>query len=297
MPDAPIGKKSGASVWLEAARPRTLSAAVAPVLVGTAAAENPVAWRFIAALIVGIAIQIGVNFANDLFDGVKGVDTAARIGPRRAVASGLVSPAAMRAAMIFAFCIAAGAGLALAVSVGFELLIVGALSFLAALGYSGGPKPYASAGAGEVFVFVFFGLVATVGSFYVQEEALSQVAYIAAIPVGMLAVAILVVNNLRDIESDAASGKTTLAVRMGASRTRLFYQALVVLALLASGAVAAADLSPLPLLALAATPFAVRPVLLVLHGSEPHELIEALGGTARLQLIYGALLAVGLWVS
>ena len=284
-------------VWIDAARPRTLSAAVAPVLVGTAAADNFVAWRCLAALVVGIAIQIGVNFANDLFDGIKGVDTEARIGPRRAVASGAVSPVAMRSAMILAFCVAGGAGLALAADVGLELLIVGALSFLAALGYSGGPKPYASRGAGEIFVFVFFGLVATLGSYYVQEEALSQVAYIAAIPVGMLAVAILVVNNLRDIETDAASGKMTLAVRMGASRTRQLYQALVVFALLATFAVAAADLSPLPLLALVATPFAVTPVLLVLHGREPHELIDALGGTARLQLIYGVLLAVGLWVS
>lgn len=294
----PSAKRSeGISVWIEAARPRTLSAAVAPVLVGTAAAETFIAWRFLAALVVGVAIQIAVNFANDLFDGVRGVDTAARIGPRRAVGSGAISPAMMRGAMILAFCVAGGAGLTLAAAVGPELLVVGALSFLAALGYSGGPRPYASLGAGELFVFVFFGLVATVGSFYVQEGSISQVVYLAAIPVGMLAVAILVVNNLRDIDTDAAVGKTTLAVRMGASRTRQFFQALVVLALLFTGAVAAADLSAMPLLALVATPFAVRPVLLVLHGREPHELIEALIGTARLQLIYGVLLAVGLWVS
>lgn len=266
-------------------------------MVGTAAADTFVLWRFLAALVVGIAIQIAVNFANDLFDGVKGVDTGARIGPRRAVASGAVSPAVMRSAMILAFCVAGAAGLALAAAVGPELIVVGVLSFLAALGYSGGPRPYASAGAGELFVFLFFGLVATIGSYYVQEEGISQVAYIAAIPVGMLAVAILVVNNLRDIQTDAAVGKVTLAVRMGGTRTRQFYQALVVLALLATGAVAAADLSALPLLALAATPFAVRPTLVVLHGREPHELIEALGGTARLQLIYGVLLAIGLWAS
>lgn len=290
-------RSRGISIWIEAARPRTLSAAVAPVLVGTAAADTFILWRFFAALVVGIAMQIGVNFANDLFDGVRGVDTTARIGPRRAVGSGAVSPAAMRGAMILAFCVAGGAGLALAAAVGPELLVVGVLSFLAALGYSGGPRPYASAGAGEIFVFVFFGLVATLGSFYIQEQSISQVAYIAAIPVGMLAVAILVVNNLRDIDSDAATGKKTLAVRMGASRTRGFFQALVVVALVTTGAVAAADLSAMPLLALVATPFAVRPVLLVLHGREPHELIEALGGTARLQLNYGVLLAVGLWVS
>jgi 1,4-dihydroxy-2-naphthoate octaprenyltransferase len=281
---------------LEAARPRTLPAAIAPVLVGTAASDNFIAWRFAAALVVSLAIQVGVNYANDLFDAQRGVDTEHRVGPRRAVAAGLVTPGAMKLAMIGALGVAALAGLALAAAVGWELVVVGALCFLAALGYSGGPRPYASAGLGELFVFVFFGLVATVGSSYVQDEVVSQVAYVAAVPVGLLATAILVANNLRDVASDGASGKMTLAVRIGARRTKLLYQALVVLALAGSVVVAAVDGTFTPLFALIATPLAVRPVSTILHSDDPHELIGALAGTARLQLAYAALLSVGLWV-
>ena len=280
--------------WLEAARPRTLPAALAPVLVGTAAASRFIPWRALAALVVSLSIQIAVNYANDLFDGVKGVDTAERVGPRRAVAAGLVSPRAMKIAMLTALGIAGTAGVALAIAVGYELLVVGALCFVAALGYSGGSKPYASRGLGELFVFVFFGLVATAGSQYVQDESLSQLAYVAAIPVGFLASAILVANNLRDIASDEAASKRTLAVKLGASRTRRLFQALIVISLLYTFVIAAVAESFLPLLALAATPFAVRPVLHVLYGDEPPQLIAALGGTARLQLIYAALLSVGL---
>lgn len=280
-----------------AARPRTLAAAIAPVLVGTAAADNFIAWRMAAALVVALAIQVGVNYANDLFDATRGVDTSERVGPQRAVAAGLVSPGSMRAAMIGAFVVAGAAGVALAAAVGWELLLVGAVSFAAAVAYSGGPKPYASRGLGEVFVFVFFGLVATVGSAYVQEETITQLAYVSAIPVGLLATAILVANNLRDIATDRGAGKATLAVRLGVRRTRLLYEGIVVVAFLTTGAVAAAAGSLLPLLALAAVPFAVRPTLAVLHSEEPAELIAALGGTARLELIYAVLLAVGLWGS
>lgn len=283
------------SPWIEAARPRTLPAAVAPVLVGTAAASTFALWRALAALLVSLAIQIAVNFANDLFDGVKGVDSPERVGPRRAVAAGLISPKAMKMGMIGALTVAAAAGLALAIDVGYELLAVGALCFIAALAYSGGSRPYASRGLGELFVFIFFGLVATVGSQYVQDGELSQVAYVAAIPVGLLASAILVVNNLRDIGTDEAAGKRTLAVKLGDARTRKVYQALVVIALLYTFVVAGIAGSFLPLLALAATPFAVKPVLAVLYSSDPQELIAALGGTARLQLVYSVLLAVGLW--
>lgn len=281
--------------WLEAARPRTLPAALAPVLVGTAAASRFILWRALAALVVSLSIQIAVNYANDLFDGVKGVDTEGRLGPRRAVASGLVSPRAMKIAMLVALGIAGLAGLALAVAVGYELLVVGALCFAAALGYSGGSRPYASRGLGEIFVFVFFGLVATAGSQYVQDDSLSQLAYVAAIPIGFLASAILVANNLRDIASDEAADKRTLAVKLGPARTRRLFQALIVIALLYTFVIAGVAESFLPLLALAATPFAVRPVLSVLYGEEPAELIGALGGTARLQLIYAVLLAIGLW--
>lgn len=280
---------------MAAARPRTLSAAVAPVVVGTAASDHFIEWRFGAALIVSLAIQVGVNFANDLFDAQRGVDTEHRAGPLRATAAGLVTPAAMKAAMILAFGVAAIAGLLLAAYVGWGLLGVGLASFLAALAYSGGPKPYASYGLGEIFVFVFFGLVATVGSSYVQDETLQQVAYVSAIPVGLLATAILVANNLRDIPTDRAAGKLTLAVRIGEGRTRQLHQALVVLAFLCTGAVVAVTNSALPLLALIAVPLAVRPVSLILHSTEPNELIQALAGSARLQLVYSLLLAVGLW--
>ena len=286
-----------ARVWVEAARPKTLSAAVSPVLVGTAAAENFVAWRALAALVVALALQVAVNFANDLFDAARGVDTLDRSGPRRAVAAGLITPTAMKVAIAVALGIAAIAGLSLVVAVGSELLLVGALCVAAALLYSGGPRPYGSYGLGEVAVFVFFGLIATAGSAYVHDETLTQTAYVAAIPIGLLAVAILVANNLRDVDTDAAAGKRTLAVRLGPSRTRLLYQVLVVFAFLATGVVAGVDGSFLPLLALVAVPFAVRPVDLVLHSASGPELIDALAATARLELIYAALLAVGLWAS
>jgi 1,4-dihydroxy-2-naphthoate octaprenyltransferase len=284
-------------VWLEAARPRTLTAALSPVIVGSAAAERLIVWRGLAALVVSFGMQIGVNYANDLFDAKRGVDTHQRIGPRRATASGLVTHGQMKTAMFVAFGVACAAGIALAAVAGWQLLIVGALAVVAALAYSGGKRPYASYGLGEVFVFIFFGLVATAGSAYVQDERLTQIAYVAAIPVGLLAVAILVVNNLRDITTDDASGKRTLAVRIGAARTRLLYEGLVVVALIYTVVVAAVDGSYLPLLGLIAAPFAVRPVTLVLRREDAGSLIEALGGTARLQLIYSVLLAVGLWAS
>jgi 1,4-dihydroxy-2-naphthoate octaprenyltransferase len=284
-------------VWIEAARPRTLSAAVAPVIVGTAAAEILIAWRFLAALVVALSLQIGVNYANDLFDGLRGVDTAERLGPRRAVASGAVTPGAMKLAMILALFVGAAVGLTLVAAVGPELLVVGAASILAALAYSGGSKPYASRGLGEVAVFIFFGIVATVGSAYVQDETLSRVAYAASIPIGLFATAILVVNNLRDIPTDSASGKTTLAVRLGAPRTRRLYQWLIGSAFVCTLAVAAVASSFLPLFGLVAAPLAVRPVGLVLDSDEPRGLIEALVKTGRLQLVYAALLAVGLWVA
>lgn len=289
------GARVPRSVWIEAARPRTLSAAVAPVLVGTAAADRLILWRALAALIVALAIQVGVNLANDLFDAQRGIDTEARTGPRRATASGLITPSRMKLGIAIAFGIAAAAGVALAAQVTWWLLAVGAASFLAALGYSGGSKPYASYGLGEIFVFIFFGVIATVGSAYVQDETFQQVAYLASIPVGMLATAILVANNLRDIGTDAAAGKATLAVRIGPRRTKLLYQALVILAFVAVVPVAAATRSALPLLALIAAPLAVRPLSLVLNTKEPADLVEALGGTARLQLAFSVLLAIGLW--
>jgi 1,4-dihydroxy-2-naphthoate polyprenyltransferase len=286
---------------VEAARPRTLPAAVAPVLVGTAAATRPLetlAWdRAALALVVALSLQVAVNYANDLFDGVRGVDTEARTGPRRAVASGLVTPRRMRDAMIGALVVAGLAGLALAWLVGWELLLVGAVAMLAALGYSGGPRPYASAGLGELFVFVFFGLVATVGSAYVQDGAVTLVAVLAGVAMGCFATALLVVNNLRDIPTDEAVGKVTLAVRLGEARTRTLYVALVVAAyvLLAPLVVLTSE----GWLALAAVSLVVawKGIERVRHAALGPQLIVALGHTAQAQLLFAVLLTVGFVVA
>ena len=281
---------------LEAARPRTLVAGFVPVLVGTAAAGRPIAWRVLAALVVSLALQVAVNLANDLFDARRGVDPPDRVGPRRAVASGLLSARAAGAAIATALGIAAVAGLALALAVGPQLIALGALCLLAALGYSGGPRPYGSAALGEVFVFVFFGLVATAGSAYVQSERIDAVALAASVPVGLLAAAILVVNNLRDIPTDRRAGKRTLAVVLGAAGTRTLFTALVAGAFASLTLVAWAARSPAPLLALGALPLARRPVALARH-EDGAPLVAALTATARLELVAGALLAAGLWWS
>ena len=243
---------------------------------------------------VALAVQIGVNYANDLFDGVRGVDTEARVGPRRAVASGLVSPARMRSAMLLAFGVAALAGLALSAVAGWWLVAVGLACFLAALGYSGGSRPYASSGLGEAFVFVFFGLVATAGSAFVQDEQVSFLAVAAAMPVGMLAVAILVANNLRDIETDARAGKRTLAVRLGDRGTRIFFVTLVLGPFVFVPVVAAVAGSLWPLIALLALALAPVPARAAWGGAKGRALIPVLAGAARLQISFGLLLAAGL---
>jgi 1,4-dihydroxy-2-naphthoate octaprenyltransferase len=286
------------NVWIEAARPRTLSAAVSPVLVGTAASGTFVAWRFVLALVVSLAIQIGVNYANDLFDGLRGVDSADRVGPRRATASGLVTPGAMKKAVALSLLVAALAGIALSFAVGPEILAIGLLCLIAALGYSGGPKPYASAGLGEVFVFVFFGLVATIGSAYVQVDHLVGASVVSAVPVGLLATAILVANNLRDIRTDEAAGKRTMAVRVGQRGTVSIYRALVIGSFLSLPAIGVTVDSLAPLIAFAALPLAFPPLLLVAKScDDPRGLIRVLVGTAQTQIVFGALLAGGLWLS
>lgn len=281
------------NVWVEAARPRTLVAAVTPVLVGTAAAERFIAWRALCALGVALALQVAVNYANDYFDGTRGIDTPERIGPRRAVASGLVTPASMKRALALALGAACVLGGLLALAVQPWLLAVGAACVLAALTYSGGRAPYASRGLGEVAVFVFFGLIATAGSAYVQDEAVSATALAAALPVGLLASAILMANNLRDADTDAAAGKRTLAARLGRRRARSLFAATVVAPYAAAVLVALAAGSAWPLLALASYPLARR-ALAAVRSDEPVTLIAALGATARLELAYGALLAAGL---
>ncbi|HEU5033710.1 MAG TPA: 1,4-dihydroxy-2-naphthoate polyprenyltransferase [Mycobacteriales bacterium] len=286
------------NVWVEAARPRTLPASAAPVLIGTAAGAmhgGIVGWRFVLALVVALAVQVAVNFANDYFDGVRGIDTVQRAGPRRAVASGLVSPPRMLAAVFVAIAVAAAAGLVLAATVSWWLLVIGLGSFVALLGYSGGPRPYASAGLGEVFVFLFFGLVATAGSAYVQHRTIPAAAWVGGVATGLLAVAILVVNNLRDVPTDAVAGKRTLAVRIGEARTRWLFVGLIGFALvLAAVGVPLASHSAWPVLALLAVPLAREPVTAVQGGGVGRALIPALGGTGRLELAVAALLAIGL---
>jgi len=286
-----------ANVFVEAARPKTLGAGVVCVVAGTAAADRFIAWRFLAALLAAVAVQVAVNFCNDYFDAVKGVDTPHRIGPRRVTAAGLVSPARMRLAIVLAFAVASVPGLALAAVIGPQVIVVGLFSFAAALGYSGGPKPFASLGLGEVFVFAFFGVVGTVGSAYVQTSQLTALAFAVSVPVGFLAAAILLANNIRDIETDAAAGKRTLAVRIGREPTRALFVALFAVSYVATVAIALGFGKPWVLLAVASAPLAVQPLRLVLTRSDALSLIRALVTTARLQLVYGALLAAGLWLS
>jgi 1,4-dihydroxy-2-naphthoate polyprenyltransferase len=281
--------------WLIGARPRTLPAAVVPVAIGAGAAvgEGPIVWwRVAVALVVSLALQVGVNYANDYSDGVRGTD-AARVGPVRLVASGTATPAAVRRAAFVAFGVAGGAGLALAATTSWWLLVVGAASIAAAWFYTGGPRPYGYAGLGELFVFVFFGLVATVGTTYVAVERATGLAIVMGCAAGCLSCALLAVNNLRDIGSDAAAGKRTLAVRLGDARARGLYLGLVAGAF-ALAIVAAVGWRPEVLLALVAVAVAVPPVRAVRAGARNKALISVLGATGRLQLAYGALATLGL---
>ena len=286
------------NVWVEAARPRTLPASVAPVLVGTAAGvgtQGLMIGRFALVVVVALSVQVAVNYANDYFDGVRGVDTVQRAGPRRAVASGLVRPRQMLLAVGLAVTVAAAAGLALAAMVSWWLVLIGLAAFLALLGYSGGPRPYASAGLGEVFVFVFFGLAATLGSSYVQHRQVPATAWVAAVATGVLAVAILVVNNLRDVPTDAVAGKRTLAVRLGEARTRQLFVGAIALGLgLSVVGEPVAARSFWPLLVVLAIPLAREPITAVRGGGVGRALIPALGGTGKLELAVAVLLAAGL---
>jgi 1,4-dihydroxy-2-naphthoate octaprenyltransferase len=280
------------------ARPRTLGAAIAPVVAGTAVAfaeaREISAVRALLALLVALALQVGVNYANDYSDGVRGTDTD-RKGPVRLTASGLASPAAVRGAAALALAVAAAAGLALAIIVTPWLLLVGAASIAAAVLYTGGPKPYGYLGLGELMVLVFFGFVATAGSAFVQLERVPANAWWASLTIGLLACAILVTNNLRDIRGDAAAGKHTLAVRLGDSATRRLYVGCVAVAFLAVVPIAVDHATAL--LAFAALPLAIRPTRLVVRATSPPELVVALIGTARLELVTALLLGLGLWLS
>lgn len=282
--------------WVEGARPRTLPAAIVPVAVGTAAAPV-VAWRAVAAMVVSLALQVGVNYANDYSDGVRGTDDdAKRVGPIRLVGSGLKSPREVKRAAFYSFGVAALAGLALAAAVGWELILVGLFAIAAAWFYTGGPRPYGYSGFGELFVFVFFGLVATIGSTYVHTGTITWLSVALAVPVGVLATALLVINNLRDIPGDNGAGKRTLAVRLGDKRTRVLYLILMMLPFIMVPPIAAFGRIG-AVAALAAIPFARKPVLAVLEGARGPALIPVLAMTGRVQLLVGVLLALGVWVS
>ena len=280
---------------MEGARPRTLPAAVAPVAVGTGAAVglgDGSAPRALLALVVSLALQVGVNYANDYSDGVRGTD-ADRVGPLRLVGSGAATPSAVRRAAAASFAVAALSGLALVALAGaWWLLAVGAAAIAAAWFYTGGRRPYGYSGLGEVFVFVFFGLVAVLGTTYTQAGRVSLASLAGACGVGFLACAILVANNLRDVPTDAVAGKRTLAVRLGNRRTRMLYAAMLALAfvmvLLASRG------TPWPLLALLALPLAARPFGAVRSGATGPALVPVLRDTGRLELAYGLALGLGL---
>ena len=282
--------------WVLGARPRTLPAAVVPVLVGTAAAAGGGIhwWRAAVAMVVAVAIQVATNYANDYADGVRGTDDV-RVGPVRLVASRLASPAAVKRAALLAGAVAAVAGLTLVPAVGPEVVVIGAASLAAGYLYTGGPRPYGYAGLGEVFVFLFFGVVATTGSSYVQLDEVTLLSLAASVPVGFLATALLVVNNLRDIRTDGAVGKRTLAVRLGEPATRALYGGLVVGAFLVVPVLAIRR--PLALLALLAIPLAVPPLRLVSGPATARALLPALADTGRLSLGFGVLLAAGLALS
>ncbi|HLN05735.1 MAG TPA: 1,4-dihydroxy-2-naphthoate polyprenyltransferase [Acidimicrobiales bacterium] len=280
--------------WVAGARPRTLPAAVVPVAVGTAVAAADgyvIWWRSLYALIVALSIQIGTNYANDYSDGVRGTD-AERVGPVRLVAGGLAHPREVRMASFWAFGVAAVAGLVLALATTPWLLVVGAVCVAAGWFYTGGPRPYGYAGFGEIFVFVFFGLVAVIGTAYLSLGRITVLAVVAAVPVGLLATALLVVNNLRDLQSDRRAGKHTLAVRIGAGATRRFYGTCVIGAL--ALVVVISFWRPAALIALLAVIPALPPLRRVLQGAEGRDLVTALVGTGTLQLAFGALLAAGI---
>jgi len=279
--------------WVLGARVRTLPAAVAPVLVGTSLASEIKLINAVLALVVELALQIAVNFANDYSDGVRGTDTN-RVGPTRLVASELATPASVKIASLLSFLVAAIAGTLLSFNTSLWLIAVGAVSILAAWGYTGGKRPYGYLGFGELSVFIFFGLVATVGSYYVQVEQISWNAVLLAIPMGCLSCSILVINNLRDLPQDALVNKRTLAVRLGDKKTRIFYALLLILAQITAALAGAINYKLL--LTLIWIPLTYSALMQVLKGADSKELISVLGKTSKLQLLLAVTLAVCLLI-
>ena len=292
--------RSGLGVWLLAARLPTLTAAAAPVAVGTGVALHDDVARLgpaLAALLGAFAIQVGANLANDVADFRRGADTSERIGPPRVTQLGLLSQRHVLAGMWAAFGLATLAGLYLVAVAGWPVVAVGLASIAAALAYTGGPWPFGYHGLGEVFTFVFFGLVAVVGTYFVQAEEVSAGAFAAAVPIGLTVSAILMVNNIRDIATDAAAGKRTLAVLIGREASRWLFLATLALAYLwSAGLWLSGEFSAWTLLAWLSLPLAVPPARAVLASSHGPRLNAALRATARLHLVLGVLLAVGLAV-
>ena len=272
------------------ARPRTLSAAIAPVFIATALAGSEINWfRAALALKVAVWLQIGVNYANDYSDGVKGTDDN-RIGPTRLVASGLASAKAVKSAAFISFGIASVAGVWLSLLTSPLLILIGILAIAAAWGYTGGKNPYGYSGLGEVSVFTFFGLVATMGTYYVQTEEITVLSFIAAIPMGALACAILSINNIRDRAQDELVGKRTFAVRVGDTNARRAFVSLLILA----HAAAIATLIPMAILTLLVAPMTYSISKLVLSGASGKDLIPVLGRTGKLQLVFAIVFAISL---
>ena len=295
------GAREALRLWVVAARPRTLPAAVSPVAVGTALAGSEGTFRalpFFAALIGSVFIQIGTNLSNDYSDARRGADSEDRLGPVRVTAGGLMPPRRVLAGTYLAFGIAVAAGIYLTAVAGVEILIVGLLSILAGVLYTGGPRPYGYEGLGELFVFLFFGLVAVSGSYFVQVETLTAEAVSLSVPVGLLAAAILVVNNVRDIDSDRRVGKRTLAVKLGRDRARRLFAAMLAGAFLAPLAIwAAGALSAWILLPLATIPLAVPLARTVATRSDGPALNAALARTGMLLGAFSSLLGAGILLS
>lgn len=289
-------RPTSSQLWIQGARPRTLPAAIAPVLVGAGAAvgvgsDGPSWWRLIFALIVSLALQIGVNYANDYSDGIRGTDTE-RVGPMRLVGSGAVPARQVKYAAFLAFLVAAIAGLIIAATTSWWLILVGAVCIVAGWGYTGGPNPYGYLGLGEIFVFVFFGLVATVGTTFAIVQTVTLESVFAAVAMGALACALLVVNNLRDIPGDSRSGKRTLAVRLGDRTTRGLYVSLVVLAAVAM--LAASLQRPFALAGITGLIVVLPAIRSVRRRVKGRDLIPVLEATGKAQLIAAIFLAVGL---
>jgi 1,4-dihydroxy-2-naphthoate polyprenyltransferase len=286
--------------WKTAARIHTLPAAVVPVVVGSSLAESEGVFRwdaFLYALVAAVAIQVAANFANDVSDARRGADTGERVGPPRMVALGEITARQMWVAVVIALTVAAAAGIALAVIAGPVILVVGVVSVIAMLGYVGGPFPYGYRGLGEVFVFLFFGVVATVGSRYVHDMSAPLPAWLLSIPIGFLATAILVVNNYRDLETDRAASKRTLAVIIGPEKTRTLFVSLVYGSYLLIALFAALRWTPLAtIFAALIVPYAAGPVRIMYRRSDGPTLIRALKMTARLHLWTGLVIAAGLLV-